>query len=283
MHNYLAVDVGAGSGRIISGTFDGSVLVLRESWRFTNEMQSDRGRCRWDVEGLVGEIIRGLRHTAQQLPAPPDSLGVDAWGCDYVLLDENDAPAGPVAAYRDSRTDGVMEQFFELLPKNEIYARTGIQFLQFNTLYQLWAARRNGDLENARRLLMIPDYLNYRLTGIKANEYSNATTTQMLNSKTRDWDETLLDILRIDKKLLERPLPPGTVLGRLTNAVRKDTGLPDLPVILPATHDTGSAVAAVPATGKDWAYISSGTWSLMGIETERAVTSALARHYNFTN
>ncbi len=283
MYNYLAIDIGAGSGRIIHGSFDGSVLVLNESFRFSNNMLSGNGHFYWDVEGLFAEIIKGLKISARQMPTPPASIGIDTWGCDYVLLDENDAIACPVVAYRDSRTDGLMEKFFALLPENEIYAKTGIQFLQFNTLYQLWAARQNGDLNAARRFLMIPDYLNYRLTGIKANEYSNATSTQMLNSKSNDWDADLLNILKIDKNIFEKPLLPGTVLGPLLDTVQDATGLPDIPLILPATHDTASAVAAVPAENKDWAYISSGTWSLMGIETEAALCSDSALEYNFTN
>jgi len=283
MYNYLAIDIGAGSGRIIHGSFNGSVLALDETFRFTNNMLSDKGHYRWDVEGLFNEILKGLKISAQQISATPASIGIDTWGCDYVLLDENDNIACPVSAYRDSRTDGVMEKFFDLLPKSEIYAKTGIQFAQYNTLYQLWAARQNGDLDTAKRFLMIPDYLNYRLTGIKANEYSEATTSQMLNSKTNDWDEDLLNILKIDKSIFEKPLLPGTFLGPLLDSIQDATGLSDIPVILPATHDTGSAVAAVPATGKDWAYISSGTWSLMGIETEKAVCTDLALDYNFTN
>ncbi|MDD5596345.1 MAG: rhamnulokinase [Victivallaceae bacterium] len=283
MCNYLAVDIGAGSGRIIHGSFDGSVLVLDETFRFTNAMRQENGHCRWDVEALFAEILKGLEISARQLDAPPDSIGIDTWGCDYVLLDENDRIACPVSAYRDSRTDGLMEKFFSLVPKRDIYAKTGIQFLQFNTLYQLWAARKNGDISRAKRFLMIPDYLNFRLTGIKANEYSNATTTQLLNSGTCDWDGALLAALGIDRGLFERPRLPGTVLGPLLSSVQEKTGLPAVSVILPATHDTGSAVAAVPAEGRDWAYISSGTWSLMGIETKSAVCSEAAREYNFTN
>ena len=283
MYNYLAIDIGAGSGRIINGNFDGSVLVLHETFRFTNKMLFDKGHYRWDVEVLFAEILRGLKTTAQQISIHPLSVGIDTWGCDYVLLDENDNIACPVIAYRDSRTDGLMEKFFDLLPQNEIYAKTGIQFAQYNTLYQLWAARQNGDLDRAKRFLMIPDYLNYCLSGIKSNEYSEATTSQILSSKTNDWDDDLLDILKIDKSLFAKPLLPGTILGPLLDSIQDETGLTDIPVILPATHDTGSAVAAVPATGKDWAYISSGTWSLMGIEIEKAVCTDLALDYNFTN
>jgi len=283
MYNYLAIDIGAGSGRIIHGKFDGSILALNETFRFTNNMVADDGHHRWDVEGLFNEIRRGLKESAKQMTETPDSIGIDTWGCDYVLLDENDNIACPVTAYRDCRTDGLMEKFFNLISKSEIYAKTGIQFMQFNTLYQLWAAQQNGDFDKAKHFLMIPDYLNYRLSGIKSNEYSNATTTQVLNSKSNDWDEDLLDILKIDKSIFQKPFLPGTVLGPLHDSVQKETGLSDIPVIIPATHDTGSAVAAVPATGKDWAYISSGTWSLMGIETDEAVCTDLALEYNFTN
>jgi rhamnulokinase len=246
-------------------------------------MREENGHYRWDVEALFAEILKGLEVSAGQLDGAPDSIGIDTWGCDYVLLDENDQIACPVSAYRDSRTDGLMEKFFDLVPKHDIYAKTGIQFLQFNTLYQLWAAQRNGDFSRAKRFLMIPDYLNFRLTGLKANEYSNATTTQLLNSSSNDWDGDLLKVLGIDRGIFEKPLLPGTVLGPLQPSIREKTGLPAVPVIIPATHDTGSAVAAVPAEGRDWAYISSGTWSLMGIEAEKAVCSDLALKYNFTN
>ena len=283
MYNYLAIDIGAGSGRVIHGTFDGSVLHLNETFRFTNNMLSDKGHYRWDVEGLFAEILKGLKESAKQMSVTPASIAIDTWGCDYVLLDEDDNIACPVSAYRDSRTDGLMDIFFNLISKNEIYAKTGIQFMQFNTLYQLWAAQKNGDFDKAKSFLMIPDYLNFCLTGLKANEYSNATTTQVLNSKSNDWDCDLLDILKIDKSIFKKPLLPGTILGPLLDSIQSKTGLSDIPVIMPATHDTGSAVAAVPATGKDWAYISSGTWSLMGIETDEAVCTDLALEYNFTN
>jgi rhamnulokinase len=283
MYNYLAIDIGAGSGRIIHGSFDGSVLVLNETYRFTNNMTEENGRFGWDVEGLFAEILMGLRASVGFMPELPDSIGIDTWGCDYVLLDGNNQITAPVTAYRDSRTDGLMEKFFELIPQSEIYAKTGIQFMQFNTLYQLWAAAQNGELANAKHFLMVPDYLNFRLTGIKANEYSNATTTQILNCKTQDWDKELINTIGADENIFTKPLLPGKVLGPLLESIQEESGLPEIPVILPATHDTGSAVAAVPAKGKDWAYISSGTWSLMGIETEEATCSNLALDYNFTN
>jgi rhamnulokinase len=241
------------------------------------------GHYYWDVEGLFEKIIEGLKIAKQKLEEVPNSIGIDTWGCDYVLLDENELVCAPVYAYRDSRTDGIMEKFFSIMPKSEVYAKTGIQFWQFNTLYQLFVAQQNGETAKAKHFLMIPDYLNYRLTGVKANEYSEATTSQILNDKTHDWDKELLDVLKIDKSIFTKPLLPGTVLGSLLPALQKETGLTEIPVVLPPTHDTGSAVAAVPAKGKDWAYISSGTWSLMGIEIENAVSSDLALEYNFTN
>ena len=283
MYNYLAVDIGAGSGRIIHGAFDGSVLKLNEIYRFINDMVEEDGHFRWNVEALFAEIVEGLKCAARKLPEMPDAIGIDTWGCDYVLLDENDNIACPVSAYRDSRTDGLMEEFFKLVPKAEIYGKTGIQFLQFNTLYQLFAAQRNGDLDNAKRFLMIPDYLNYRLTGIKANEFTNATTTQILNTETEDWDADLLDAIKVAKSIFEKPLPPGSILGKLQAEIQNETGLERIPVILPATHDTGSAVAAVPAENEDYAYISSGTWSLMGIESQNAVCGTSALEHNFTN
>ena len=283
MHNYLAIDIGAGSGRIIHGSSDGSVLKLDEVYRFTNDMVEENGHFRWNVEALFAEIVEGLKCAAQKLPETPDAIGIDTWGCDYVLLDENDNIACPVSAYRDSRTDGLMEEFFKLIPKSEIYGKTGIQFMQFNTLYQLFAAQRNDDLKNAKRFLMIPDYLNYRLTGIKANEFTNATTTQILNTETEDWDADLLDAVNVDKSIFEKPLPPGSILGELQAKIQDETGLSGIPVILPATHDTGSAVAAVPAENEYYAYISSGTWSLMGIESPHAVCGVSALEHNFTN
>ncbi len=284
MHNCLAVDVGAGSGRVIRGTLDGEVLSLAEIERFDNSFSFVDGHYRWDVEGLVASIVRGLTRAIGEGTHPPAGVGVDTWGVDFVLLDDDHQLLEQPVAYRDDRTDGMMERFFQLVDRAEVYARTGIQFMKINTLFQVLALRTEdpGLLEQARRFLMIPDYLHYRLSGVAASEFTEATTSQMLNIETGRWDETLLGALGLDRAIFSDPVPPGTVIGTLQPAAGGG-GAPAPSVIMPASHDTGSAVAAVPAAGDDWAFISSGTWCLMGVEVNEPVATAEALALNFTN
>lgn len=283
MHNCLAVDVGAGSGRVMRGTLADEVLSLEEIERFDNSFSFVDGHYRWDVAGLVDSIIRGLKRAIGEGPQPPASVGVDTWGVDFALLDENDQLLERPVAYRDDRTDGMMERFFGLVDRDEVYARTGIQFMKFNTLFQLMALRTEdpGLLEKARRFLMIPDYLHYRLSGVAESEFTEATTSQLLNIETGRWDETLLGALGMAPAIFSDPVPPGTAIGTLLPAAGGGEAAPS--VIMPASHDTGSAVAAVPAAGDDWAFISSGTWCLMGVEVREPVATAEALTLNFTN
>ena len=274
----LAVDLGAGSGRLVSGRVCEGRFELTELGRFRTPVGEDAAtgyEC-WDTEEILVEIQTALkRHTSQRSFT---SVGIDSWGVDYVLLDEVLRPVGVPVCYRDKRTTGMMERVQQRISAEEIYRRTGIQFLSFNTLYQLAASVEQEPqwMDGARHLLMIPDYLHFRLSGTLSNEYSNATTTQMLGLNG-EWDETLLEAIGLKRNLMGGPVPAGSVLGDLKlfhGGVK---------VIAPATHDTASAVAGTPLGSADEAYISSGTWSLMGIESVVPIASAEAMRMNFTN
>jgi len=285
----VAVDLGASSGRVVLARYCGGAgdeagsLALQEVHRFENGFVQRNGHDCWDLERLVCEIGFGLEK-ALAGGARPASVGIDTWGVDFVLLDAEDRPLGDAIAYRDHRTDGVMEQVFARVPRAEIYRRTGIQFLQFNTLYQL-AALQGSDpelLARARTLMFVPDYLHYRLCGAKSCEYTNASTSQLLNLETGNWDTDLLLQLDLPATGLQPLCAPGTALGEWISREGHR-----LQVIAPATHDTASAVVAVPLEDrppyKDSLYISSGTWSLMGIESGTPFNDAHALAANFTN
>jgi rhamnulokinase len=236
------------------------------------------------VDALFAEIIKGLIQCKKTV-GKIESIGVDTWAVDYVLLDDEGNKLGPVFAYRDHRTDETMDKVFAKMDAEKIYSKTGIQFQQFNTLYQLFE-HIQSDPEIIRMtdsLLMIPDYINYRLSGVKSMEFTNATSTQLYNANTGMWDEDLLQVIGVSSEIFPKVHNPGTILGELNGFIRKATGFNDVKIIAPATHDTGSAVAAVPAISKDFAYISSGTWSLMGIERSTSICTPLARSFNFTN
>jgi rhamnulokinase len=282
--NSLAIDIGAGSGRIIRGTFKDGRICLEEVHRFENGMKQIDGHLRWDVVALFQEVCKGLKKVSKKGP-PPSSLGIDTWGVDFVLLDADMKLLELPVAYRDPRTDGMMERFLERMDAKAVYERTGIQFMHINTLYQLFSIAQNepGLLRKAKHLLMIPDYLNFLLTGNICMEFTNASTTQLLNVRTKDWDKDILEKIPLGRSLLTKPVEPGTIVGELTSRIQDETGLPDIPVIAPATHDTGSAVASIPAKGHDWAFISSGTWSLMGKETGTTICTKEALERNFTN
>ena len=281
-HNILAVDLGAESGRAILGTIEDGRLQIREITRFPNRMVQVSGGLHWDVINLCEEITKSLKACrGKEL----ESIGLDTWGVDFALLDRDGEFLGLPYTYRDSRTEGIMEEFFTLIPREQVYQLTGIQFLQFNTLFQLFAmARENSPLlKKAQNLLFIPDIFNYLLTGEKKTEFSFATTSQLYNPRKKNWDEELFAALDISRGIMQQIVPPGTVIGGIGRDVCRKTGLQKLSVVAPATHDTGSAVAAVPATGRDWAFISSGTWSLMGIETCEPIITDKAHDFNFTN
>jgi rhamnulokinase len=283
-HTFLAVDLGAESGRVVQGTLADDRLTIEELARFPNGMVTIHGHQYWNLLRLYEQMLPAFRQAAD---AGNDiaSIGVDSWGVDYVLLAEDGAPVGLPVAYRDSRTNGMMEKLFQQLDRETIYHKTGIQFAQFNTLFQLYAMseQQAPQLKIARDFLMVPDYFHYLLTGMKTNEYTNASTTQLLSATDRQWDRELLQAAGISPTVFQKILLPGTVVGPLTDELKQLTGLAKTVVTAPATHDTASAVAAVPATGDNWAYISSGTWSLMGIEAQEPNTSAQAFACNFTN
>jgi rhamnulokinase len=283
---FITVDLGAESGRTIAATLAQGKIGLEVMHRFPNEPQRILGRFHWDTIRLFAEIKRGLALCAKQYGSEFDGIGVDTWGVDFALLDKNDDLLGLPYHYRDSRTEGMMEEVFKIVPRSAVYRTTGIQFMVLNSLYQLMALKRSGSpaLDKARSFLMTPDLLNYWLSGEKANEFSNATTTQCFDPNAGDWARPMLETLGIPTGFLGSIVQPGATLGPLHASVRGETSLGAVPVIAPATHDTGSAVAAVPAEGgRGWAYISCGTWSLVGLETPKPVITDQTLEYNLTN
>ena len=280
---YLAVDIGASSGRhMLAGMQDGK-MQLEEVYRFPNGMDDKNGTLCWDVDRLFAEIKNGLKK-CKEIGKIPVSMAIDTWGVDYVLLDKDDRILGDTVGYRDSRTEGMDEKVYEVIPQDELYARTGIQKQIFNTVYQLMAVKESHPeyLEQAESILMIPDYFHFLLTGVKKNEYTNATTGQLVSPKTNDWDYELIEMLGYNPKMFRPVSMPGTVVGEFTEEVQKEVGF-NCTVVLPATHDTGSAGLAVPTNDDDAVYISSGTWSLMGIERKEADCSMESMKANFTN
>ena len=281
---YLAIDIGASSGRHILGYLENGQIKLDEIHRFSNGMTQKDGRLIWDVEHLFEEIKTGMKKCAE-LGKIPFSVGIDTWAVDFVLLDAKGKRISDAVAYRDSRTEGVDEKVYECIPEAELYARTGIQKQKFNTIYQLMALNCQEPelLIQAERMLLIPDYFHYLLTGKKVAEYTNASTTQLVSPQTKQWDMNLIGMLGYPEKIFPEIAVPGTCLGELTEAIQKEIGF-NCNVVLPGTHDTASAVVAVPAgKDEDTLYISSGTWSLMGTELLEADCSKEACCRNFTN
>ena len=280
---YLAVDIGASSGRHMLASMKDGKMHLEEVYRFPNGMDDKNGTLCWDVDRLFAEIKNGLKK-CKEIGKIPVSMAIDTWGVDYVLLDKDDRILGDTVGYRDSRTEGMDEKVYEVIPQDELYARTGIQKQIFNTVYQLMAVKESHPeyLEQAENILMIPDYFHFLLTGVKKNEYTNATTGQLVSPKTNDWDYELIEMLGYNPKMFRPVSMPGTVVGDFTEEVQKEVGF-NCTVVLPATHDTGSAVLAVPTNDDDAVYISSGTWSLMGIERKEADCSMESMKANFTN
>ncbi|ENH97012.1 rhamnulokinase [Gracilibacillus halophilus YIM-C55.5] len=277
----LAVDIGASSGCVIAGYMNDERLQLDEVHRFHNRMIEQNGHLCWDVDTLFFEIKKGIKKSLQQ-GYQPTTIGIDTWAVDFVLLDQHKERLTDAVAYRDHRTDGKMEEVFQTISKHDIYKETGIQFQPFNTIYQLYALKQESPevLDAAQYFLMIPDYLHYLFTGRLSNEYTNATTTQLLKADTKNWSEELLQAIDIDPKLFQKPMQPGQVLGELTDELQEELDC-QLQVVLPGTHDTASAVMAVPR--QDTIYISSGTWSLMGVELDQPMSTPKAYDYNFTN
>ncbi|KYH28447.1 MULTISPECIES: rhamnulokinase [Clostridium] len=280
----IAIDIGASSGRLIVGTMKEEKIIIKEVYRFKNNMLKKNGSYYWDMDKLFKEIMNGLKEFAKE-GINVESIGIDTWAVDYALLNRKNEMISQVYAYRDHRTDRTMEKVFKEKSPEAIYEKTGIQFQQFNTIYQLYEhVRANKEIvNNVDVFLMVPDYLNYLLSGKKAVEFTNATTTQLFNINNLDWDEDLISIVGLSKDIFPRVIKSGTILGELRKEVQEETGLGQVKIIAPATHDTGSAVASIPATTKDFAYISSGTWSLMGIESDTPICTEEARVFNFTN
>ena len=343
---YLAVDLGASSGRVLAGLFDGRRLELAEVHRFANGPVNVHGRLYWRTFELWSNILAGLREAGRKFGDAVVSVGVDTWGVDYGLLDAHDELLGAPVAYRDARTQGAFERSFAVVPREEIFAETGLQFMELNTLYQLLASQRLGSppLDRAASMLLMPDLFHWMLTGEKANEQTIASTTQLYNPRTQGWSENLIDRFGLPRKMFGKIVPPGTTLGPLLRSVVDETGLKNVTVVLPGSHDTASAVLAVPANNSapapspsagrageggqrtsglstgvqspltnasrtvppaldrhgsvlpprqgegtggfnspNWCYISSGTWSLMGIETPAPVINDDCARWNFTN
>lgn len=280
---YLAVDIGASSGRHILAHLENGKIRLEEIWRFDNGMKLKNGHLCWDLDHLKKNLILGMQKCVQ-LGKIPESIGIDTWAVDFVLLDENGGLLTDAVGYRDSRTEGMDEEVYKIIPQDELYGRTGIQKQIFNTIYQLMAVKKESPetMDKADAMLMIPEYLNYILTGNKAAEYTNATTTQLVSPATNDWDHELIRMLGYRDSMFQPIHMPGYVVGHLLPQIREQVGF-DCEVVLVATHDTGSAVLSVPSNGDDGIYISSGTWSLMGVERKDADCSADSMKANFTN
>lgn len=282
---YLAIDIGASSGRHIIGSYENGRLVIEEMYRFPNGMKKNAdGTLVWDSEALFGYVKAGIAECVKKGKSP-SYIGIDTWGVDFALLDKDGNRIGDTVGYRDSRNNGMDEEVYKIIPEKELYARTGIQKALFNTVYQLMAVKKNNPeyLEAADRLLMMPEYLNYLLTGVKCSEYTNATTGQLVDAVTCDWDYDMIRKLGYPERIFGKIYEPGHIVGELSAEVAAETGCCGAKVMLPATHDTGSAVVSVPTNSEDVIYISSGTWSLIGVERLTPDTSEKSRRHNFTN
>ncbi len=285
---FLAIDLGAESGRVMAGMFDGKHVRLEELHRFSNGPVNVADTLRWDLLRLWSQIQVGLQKAAARFGQSIVSVGVDTWGVDFVLLSKTGEMLGQPYHYRDARSRGVMEHTFQRVPRAEVFANTGLQFMEINSLYQLLAMNETNPalVEMADKFLMIPDFFHWLLSGSRVVEFTNATTSQMYHPTNRDWSREMLRKLGLPTQMFPEVVGPGTKLGRLREDVARRAGLPRLEVVAPATHDTGAAIVAVPTerTGSaNWAYISSGTWSLMGLELPHAVLSQRALELNVTN
>ncbi|MGH7595595.1 MAG: rhamnulokinase [bacterium] len=283
-HHYIACDLGAESGRVMLGTLANEHLTIEEIHRFPNGAIAIGESMRWDVLRLLQEIKIGLRKVAARGIAV-SSVSCDSWGVDYVLLQGNEPMLTAPFHYRDGRTDGGFERAFPIVPADEIFAETGIQFMTINTLYQLHAdlLQRRMVLNAAEQFLTMGDYFNFLFSGVRKVEESLASTTQLYNPQQRGWSKKLIEKFGLPERIFPEVVPSGTKLGPLLPALAVETGLQNVQVVASCSHDTGAAVAAVPAQGDDWAYLSSGTWSLLGIESSTPIITAKSRQYNFTN
>lgn len=280
---YLAVDIGASSGRHMLCHLEDHKMVLEEIYRFSNGMTEKNGHKVWDIRRLSDEIKEGMKRCAQ-LGKIPYSMGIDTWAVDYVLLDENDKVLGDAYAYRDVRTQAMDQEVYRYISEDELYQKTGIQKQIFNTIYQLMAVKVKAPeiVAKARDMLMIPDYFHFLLTGNKVQEYTNATTTQLVDPITKDWNREFIEKLGFPQEIFKEIKKPGYEVGELTVDIQGQVGF-NCKVVLPPTHDTASAVLAVPTQDDRPLYISSGTWSLMGTELKEAKCSAMSMKKNLTN
>lgn len=281
---FFAVDLGATSGRTIVGQLEQNKLELRQLTRFPNNIIQVNGHFYWDIMALYSEIIKGLKVVADE-NIPIESIGIDTWGVDFVFIGKDGELLRNPYSYRDPHTVGAPEAYFEIIPREKVYEQTGIQIMNFNSLFQLFALKQQGcsALEAADKILFLPDALGYLLTNKMVTEYTIASTSQMLNPRTKELEENLMKVAGVTKDKFAPIVYPGTVLGTLTEEIQRQTGLGAVPVISIAGHDTGSAVAAVPADNERFAYLSSGTWSLMGIEVKDAIINEESSKMNFTN
>jgi rhamnulokinase len=280
---YLAVDIGASSGRHILGHIENGKMVIEEIYRFENGMKNVDGKLLWDTKHLFDEIVNGMKK-CKELDKIPVSMAIDTWAVDYVLLDENDNVLGDTYGYRDSRTLGMDDKVYEIIPLDKLYGRTGIQKQIFNTIYQLMAVKQQTPelLAKAKTFIMLPDYFQFLLTGNKKSEYTNASSTQLVNPETKQWDKELISMLGYPAEMFLPLTMPGTEVGGLKSDIIDRVGY-DCKVVQCASHDTASAVMAMPVTSGEGLYISSGTWSLMGVELEKALCDTKSMNNNFTN
>lgn len=283
--SYLAIDIGAESGRLMLGTLHDGKVQLDEIHRFANGMVCILGKYHWNIAHIYQQILKGIELCVSEKGQVPCSIGIDTWGVDYGLLDDDGNLLGLPFAYRDSRTQNAIEEFSALMPKRQVYGLTGTLFAPYNTLFQLFAATKQQphQLKAVKSLLFIPDLLAYMLTGCKVTDFSFATTSQLYNPLRMNWEPALFHHLGISPSLMQPVVEPGTFIGRLHNVVCEQTGMEAVPVYAVATHDTNSAIAAIPALEAEWAFISSGTWSLMGFESSEPVINDLSYQLNFTN
>lgn len=280
MDYYLAIDIGASSGRHILGYIDNGRLKLEEIHRFENYITNQNSTLVWDIEHLVNEVKKGIAK-CKEIGKIPCTVAIDTWGVDYVLLDENKKEIKPCYCYRDSRTNAVVDEVESLVSPAQLYAKTGIQKQNFNTIYQLYADKKNGKLLNAKYFLMMPEYLSFKLTGVCKNEYTNATTTGLVNAKTKTWNNDILSALDLPSELFGTLNTPSSLVGDLRADIQKAVGF-NCAVLFAPSHDTASAVCACPMQDDDL-YISSGTWSLIGTEITQPILSDNARKLNFSN
>lgn len=280
MKYHLAIDLGASGGRHILGCVSDGKLVFSEVHRFGDYLKRDGEKLTWDTEMLFSEIVTGLKKCAEAGKIP-ETVAIDTWGVDYVLLDKDEKEILPVYSYRDDRTSGAVENVEKHISAQRLYELTGMQKMRFNTVYQLFCDKESGSLEKAEHFLMMPEYLSYKLTGIMKNEYTIASTSGMINAEEKDWDKEILVSLGYPEKLFKTPLPPCTEVGSFSDEVKKAVGF-DAKVVFCPSHDTASAVAGCPLSENDM-YISSGTWSLIGIESPKAFLTDDVRRANFTN